>query len=56
MTENPNDSRPQPGLPEGCVFVGVSLDGFPAKPFFLGRVSVAEDRLDGKKVSVAGRA
>ncbi len=32
MTEKPNDSRPQPNLPECSVFVGVSLDGFLAKP------------------------
>jgi len=32
MTENPNDSQTQPNLPECAVFVGVSLDGFLAKP------------------------
>ena len=32
MTENPKDSLPQPGLPDCSVFVGVSLDGFLAKP------------------------
>ena len=32
MTENPKNSRPPAGLPECCVFVGVSLDGFLAKP------------------------